>query len=182
MSRLGSSPIIVPDGVQVEIQDSLISAEGPVGKIKKILPAGVKVTLSDNQILVKRLTDTKLDKSLHGLIHKLIKNMLEGVLMGFEKKLEISGLGFRTQVDGDKLILQIGYSHPVKINIPEGIKIETKEKVITVKGADKELVGEVSSIVRSSKPAEPYKGTGIKYAGEQIKKKMGKAVGKITTG
>lgn len=182
MSRLGKKPIIIPEGIKVEIQDNFISAEGPQGEIKKILPSGIKIKSSDNQILVERSSDSKIDKSLHGLTHKLIKNILEGVLNGFEKKLEITGLGYRAQMEGDKLVLQVGYTHPVRIDIPEGIKITIKENTITVKGADKELVGEISSIIHSSKPPEPYKATGIKYAGEQIKKKMGKAVGKITSG
>jgi len=182
MSRLGKKPIIIPDGVKVEIRDNFISAEGPAGKVAKTLPPGMKIVLSNNKISVERFTDTKADKSLHGLTHKLIKNVLEGVVKEFEKKLEVSGLGYRVHVEGDKLILQVGYTHPVKIDIPDGVKITVKENVITVRGADKELVGEISNITRSSKTPEPYKGTGIKYVGEQIKKKMGKSIGKITSG
>ena len=125
MSRLGNKPILIPEKVKVEVQDNFIKAEGPAGKINKILPGRIKIVVSDNQILVKRLSEAKMDKSLHGLTHKLIKNMLEGVLIGFEKKLEVNGLGYRSQMEGSKLVLQVGYSHPVKISIPEGIKIET---------------------------------------------------------
>ena len=182
MSRLGKKPIIIPDGVKVEIRDNSIITEGQRGKVNKILPLGMKIILSGGQILVNRSTDTKTDKSLHGLTHKLIKNLLEGVSKGFEKKLEINGLGYRAQVQGNKLILQVGYTHPVNIYIPQGIDITLTGNIITVSGADKELVGEISSVIRDSKIPEPYKGTGIKYVGEQIKKKVGKAVGKITSG
>ena len=184
MSRLGNKPIIILDGVKVEIRDNFVNVAGPAGKVSKILPSGIKVesSPSDNQILVKRSTDTETDKALHGLTHKLVKNMIEGASKGFEKKLEINGLGYRAQVKENELILQVGYTHPIKIDIPEGIKITVNESVITVKGANKELVGEISSVIRDSKPPEPYKGTGIKYAGEQIKKKVGKAAGKITSG
>jgi large subunit ribosomal protein L6 len=181
MSRLGNKPINISEGVKVEIRDNFISAVGPQGKVEKTFPSEIKISMSDNQILVKRSTDSKRDKSLHGLIHKIIKNMIEGTSKGFEKKLRVVGLGFKSQVEGENLILNVGYSHPVKINIPAGILITAKENTITVKGADKELVGEIASIIRGSKMPEPYKGTGIRYDGEQIKKKVGKAVGKITS-
>lgn len=182
MSRLGKKPIIIPDGVRVEIQGNLINVEGPKGRVSKVLNPRMKIVSSDNKILVERPSDTKIDKSLHGLTHKLIKNMFEGVSKGFEKKLEINGLGYRAQVQGNKLVLQVGFTHPVNLNVPEGIKVAVKENVITVDGADKELVGEFSSIIHNAKPPEPYKGTGIKYVGEQIRRKIGKALSKITTG
>jgi len=180
MSRLGKRPITVPEGVNVEIQDNRISVEGPKGKLTKFLSPQLKIKRLDHQILIERSGDSKIEKSLHGLSRKLVLNMIEGVLNGFEKQLEINGLGYKAQVQKETLVLQVGFTHPVVINIPDGIKIEVRENRIIVKGVDKELVGEIASLIRRVKPAEPYKGKGIKYVDEQVRRKAGKTVVKTT--
>lgn len=187
MSRLGKKPILIPVGVKVEITDHLIKVEGPKGKISRNLNERIAIGMEDIQgvgkcIMAKRPSDAKNDKALHGLVHKIVKNLIEGVSKGFEKKLEVNGLGFKVNIQGSKLVLVIGYTHPIELVIPENIKVEFKEGVITVSGVDKEAIGKFASVIRSSRDPDPYKLSGIKYVGEIIKKKIGKAVGKITSG
>ncbi|OIO03457.1 50S ribosomal protein L6 [Candidatus Desantisbacteria bacterium CG_4_10_14_0_8_um_filter_48_22] len=176
MSRLGKRPVDIPGGVKVEVQGSLVKIEGPRGKIERIFSPRMKISKQDNRILVERQSDEKIDKSLHGLTRRLILNMVTGVIKEFERKLEINGLGYKAQVQSDKLILQIGFTHPVPILIPQGIKITVQENKISVKGVDKETVGQVAGLIRSIKPAEPYKGKGIRYSDEIVRRKAGKAV------
>jgi len=187
MSRLGKRPIVVPVGVQVEIKDHFIKVNGPKGSVSRILNERIEIKMEDVQgvgkcIIAKRPSDAKNDKALHGLVHKIIENLVEGASKGFEKKLEVNGLGYKVLIQGNKLTLSIGYTHPIELEIPENIKVEFKEGVITVSGTDKEAIGKFSSVIRSSRDPDPYKLAGIKYFGEQIKKKVGKAVGKITSG
>jgi large subunit ribosomal protein L6 len=176
MSRIGKKPITVPKDIKVEVKDSLIFVEGPKGKLNRPISDRLKVEIKDTQLSVKRIFDTKLDRSLHGLYRALILNMIKGVSEGYTKGLEIIGVGFRAQVQGKNLIMQLGFSHPVNFPIPEDINIETpKQTQIVVKGIDKEKVGEIASEIRAIFPPEPYKGKGIRYAGEYVKKKVGKA-------
>jgi len=176
MSRIGKKPIIIPKDVKVEIKDGTIFIEGSKGKLSRSLSNRINLEIKDNQIFVKRVSDIKTDKSLHGLYRALISNMIKGVTEGYVKELEIIGVGYKAQVQGNSLNMQLGFSHPVNFPIPEGIKIETpKLTQIVVRGIDKEKVGEVSTEIRAIYPPEPYKGKGIRFVGEYVKKKIGKS-------
>lgn len=176
MSRLGKKPISIPKEVKITIQDNQISVEGPKGKLSRSISGRISLENKDNQILVKRLGDSKLDKSLHGLYRALIVNMIKGVSEGYSKELEIIGVGFKAQVQGSNLNLQLSFSHPVNILIPEGLKVETpKPTQIVVRGIDKEKIGKFATELRAIYPPEPYKGKGIRFVGEYVKKKVGKA-------
>jgi len=175
MSRIGKMPISIPDGVKVKISNREIVVEGPKGRLDYISPEGIFVRVEDKRILVERKSDDRFHKSLHGLVRSLINNMVTGVTSGFEKTLVITGVGYRAQMEGKKLILQLGFSHPVEFPPPPGISIEVEEQnKIKVIGIDKQLVGEVAVKIRRFKPPEPYKGKGIRYIDEKIKRKAGK--------
>lgn len=176
MSRIGKKPVVIPKEVKVEIKDRLISVEGAKGKLTLTLSPRIKAEIKDNQLLLTRVTDIKTDKSLHGLFRSLIANMIKGVTEGYVKELEITGVGFKVQLQGENLSLNLGFSHPVIFAVPSGIKVETpKPTQIVIRGIDKELVGKVASELRAIRPPDPYKGKGVRYAGEYIKKKVGKA-------
>ena len=176
MSRIGKKPIAIPSAVKVEAKEGKVFVEGPKGKLNYTLTDRVSVEIKDGTLFVKRVADTKQDKSLHGLTRALINNMIIGVTEGYTKELEIIGVGFKAAVQGNVLNLVLSYSHPVNFSIPEGIKIETpKPTSIVIRGIDKALVGKVAKEIRRIYPPEPYKGKGIRFAGEYIKKKVGKA-------
>lgn len=176
MSRIGKLPIVVPAGVKVGYSNKEVSVEGPKGKLKLSVRPEIDIETNGNEISVVRKSDEKLDKSLHGLYRVLVNNMVVGVSKGFEKKLEINGTGFKANVAGKKLVLNLGYSHPVELEIPEGIKITVEENTkLTISGVDKHLVGHIASVIRDKRPPEPYKGKGIKYIDEVIRRKAGKA-------
>lgn len=176
MSRIGNKPVTITKDVKAEVRDNQIFIEGPKGKLSRALHGLISVEIKDGQIFVKRQSDTKLNKSLHGLYRVLILNMIKGVSEGYVKELEIIGVGFRAAVAGNTLNLQLGFSHHVNFPIPEGIKMETpKQTQIIIRGIDKEKVGNIASQIRSIRPPEPYKGKGIRFAGEYVKKKIGKA-------
>lgn len=176
MSRIGKKPVAIPAGVKVEAKDGKVSVEGPKGKLACALSDRISVELKDNQVFVKRATDIKKDKALHGLYRSLINNMIKGVTEGYTKEMEIIGVGFKAAVQGSNLNIQLSFSHPVNFPIPQGIKIETpKLTSIIISGIDKELVGKVATEIRSIYPPEPYKGKGIRFVGEYVKKKVGKA-------
>ncbi len=178
MSRIGKKPIEVPDGVKIRRDDSIIIVEGPMGSLSGKIPEGVEAVLEGNVILVNPRSDDRVGRSLHGLIRTLVANMVTGVNKGFEKSLEIVGVGYRGQVAGDILKLSIGYSNLVEYKIPEGITIKVDKQVnMVVSGIDKELVGRTASEIRNLKKPEPYKGKGIRYAGEYVRKKVGKSAG-----
>lgn len=178
MSRIGKIPVEIPAGVKVSRDDSMILVEGPKGKLSFNVPGGVDLILGERIIEVKRPSDGRNERSLHGLVRTLVANMVKGVSTGFEKGLEISGVGYRAEVGGSTLKLVIGFSAPVEYAIPEGIQIRVDKLVnIVVSGIDKQLVGRVAAEIRSLKKPEPYKGKGIKYQGEQIRRKVGKSVG-----
>ena len=177
MSRVGKRPIDIPQGVKVSIAESSIRVEGTKGKLSLDILPEVKVELKGNQVIVTRISDEKEHMMKHGLMRALINNMVVGVSEGFTKELEIIGVGFKAQLSGKKLVLNLGFSHPVEYDIPEGITIETpKPTQITVKGIDKQLVGEVAAEIRDFYKPEPYKGKGIRYVGEYVRKKAGKTV------
>lgn len=176
MSRIGKMPIEVPKGAEVKIEGSLVTVKGPKGTLSRSLPAGITVSMDGSIVNVKRANDDNNVRALHGLYRMLIANMIIGVVKGFEKRLELSGVGYRASKQGNKLSLQVGFSHPIIFEPPSGIefKVEGQEKVI-VSGADKELVGRIAAGIKHSKAVEPYKLKGIKYFGEFVKKKAGKA-------
>ncbi|MBU4310900.1 50S ribosomal protein L6 [bacterium] len=175
MSRVGEKPIIIPEGVKVQIEGNILTAEGPKGKLVRKIPSEIKVEVKGKEILTKRPSNAKSHKSLHGLSRTLLANMIKGVSEGFSKTLEIIGVGYKANPRGDKLILSLGFSNPVEFSIPKGIEIKAEKGTqITISGPDKGLVGETASTIRALKPPEPYKGKGIKYKGEYIKRKVGK--------
>jgi len=170
-------PIEVPAGVQVEIEDSRVRVGGPRGELTRLFHPDMIISLEEGQIVVRRPTDNRKHRSLHGLTRALLANMVQGVSEGFRKELEIVGVGYRAQIQGETLVLNVGYSHSVEIVPPEGITITVGRgaKQIAVEGVDKELVGQVAAQIRAVRKPEPYKGKGIRYAGEQVRRKAGKA-------
>lgn len=179
MSRIGKMPIKIPQGVEVKVEDHTVTVKGPKGELTKEFHPDMYITVEGDVLKVKRPSDEKFHKSLHGLTRTLLANMVEGVTKGFEKKLEINGVGYRAAKQGNKLVLTIGYSHPVEIEPKPGIEIEVPAPTrITVKGIDKQLVGEVAADIRAVRKPEPYLGKGIRYEGEHIRRKAGKA-GKV---
>jgi len=178
MSRVGKKPIEIPQGVEINIENNLVSVKGPKGELKTEISSEIKIEKKDNEIIVfPEKEDTK-SKALWGLSRSLIFNMVEGVVNGYEKKLEIQGVGYRANIEGEDLVLLVGFSHPVKIKKPEGINFEVNKNIITVSGIDKELVGQIAAKIKKVKKPEPYKGKGIRYLGEEVRRKSGKkAVG-----
>ena len=176
MSRIGNMPVAVPAGVEVKIDGQHITVKGPKGSLERDIHPNIKVELDWNKIKVTRPDDSKLNRSLHGTTRALIHNMVEGVVNEFKVELEINGVGYRAQKQGNKLVMNIGYSHPVEMEAPEGITFDLADaNHITVRGIDKELVGQTATVVRSKRPPEVYRGKGIKYATEHIRRKEGKA-------
>lgn len=173
MSRIGRKPIEIPSGVTVNLEGSKISVRGPKGTLSRELHPDMKVTVDGGTILVERPSDSKKHKSLHGLTRTLINNMVIGVTQGYEKTLELSGVGYRAQMSGNKLILNLGFSKPCEIVPPEGIEIEVPQpNRVIVRGIDKVVVGQVVADIRRLRPPEPYRGTGVRYAGEVIRRKV----------
>ena len=176
MSRIGRMPIAVPTGVTVDIaENNHVTVKGPKGTLEKTLPAEMNIALEGSEVIVTRPNDLKKMKSLHGLTRSLIQNMVTGVTDGYEKKLELNGVGFRVSKQGNKLTLNLGFSHPVEMTDPDGIESVVEGNNIVVKGIDKERVGQFAAEIRDKKRPEPYKGKGIKYADEIIRRKVGKA-------
>jgi large subunit ribosomal protein L6 len=175
VSRIGKQPIAVPDGVEVEIKPGAVSIKGPKGELSQSISREMKVELSDGTLTVERPTDRGEHRALHGLTRSLIANMVGGVTDGYEKRLEIQGVGYRAQLKGKALELALGYSHPVSIAAPEGIEFEVPQPTeVVVRGIDKQLVGEIAARIRKARPPEPYKGKGVRYQGEYVPRKVGK--------
>ena len=175
MSRIGRLPVVVPAGVTVEIKENNdVTVKGPKGTLQKVLPAEMEIKLEDNHVIVTRPNDLKKMKSLHGLTRTLIHNMVVGVSEGYQKVLEVNGVGYKAAKQGKKLVLSLGYSHPVEMEDPEGLESTVDGNKITVKGIDKEKVGQYAAEIRDKRRPEPYKGKGIKYADEVIRLKVGK--------
>jgi large subunit ribosomal protein L6 len=175
MSRIGKQPIPIPEGVTVSIEPDRVMVKGPKGELSEKVPADITVEQEDSQVVVKRPTDRGEHRALHGLVRSLVANMVEGVTNGYSKALEIQGVGYRAQLKGKSLDLQLGYSHPVSIPAPDGIEFEVPMPTrIIVKGINKQLVGEVAANIRKQRPPEPYKGKGIRYEGEYVARKVGK--------
>jgi large subunit ribosomal protein L6 len=175
MSRIGRKPIPLPEAVTVEIAPGRVGVKGPKGELTQVVSQEMAVEQGDGAVTVKRPTDRGEHRALHGLTRSLIANMVSGVTDGFEKRLEIQGVGYRAQLKGRKLEMAIGYSHPVSIEAPEGIEFEVPQPTeIIVRGIDKQLVGQVAADIRKRRPPEPYKGKGIRYRGEHVLRKVGK--------
>ena len=175
MSRIGRLPVVVPAGVTVEIKENNdVTVKGPKGTLQKVLPAEMEIKLEDNHVIVTRPNDLKKMKSLHGLTRTLIHNMVVGVSEGYQKVLEVNGVGYKAAKQGKKLVLSLGYSHPVEMEDPEGLESTVDGNKITVKGIDKEKVGQYAAEIIDKRRPEPYKGKGIKYADEVIRRKVGK--------
>lgn len=176
MSRIGKLPITIPDGVNIEYNDALLKVKGPKGSLELKLRPEIKLEKNNNILNISRKDDLKTTKSLHGLYRVLVNNLFTGVTKGYQKKLEIIGTGYRAAVQGKKLILNLGYSYPYEFDIPEGIKITVENNTnVLIDAIDKELLGEVSAVIRKMRPPEPYKGKGIRYSGEFVRKKAGKS-------
>jgi large subunit ribosomal protein L6 len=176
MSRIGRQPIEVPGGVDVEIEGTHVSVKGPRGTLERSLHPEMKLVQEDSTIRVERPSDEAMHRSLHGLTRTLVANMVEGVTKGYEKRLEIVGVGYRAQLRGQDLEIAAGFSHPVIVQCPEGLEFEVPQPTrITVRGNDKQAVGEIAAKIRKIRPPEPYKGKGIRYEGEHVRKKAGKA-------
>jgi large subunit ribosomal protein L6 len=181
MSRIGNLPVTLPKGVTVTISDTnVVSVKGPLGQLTQTVDKDMKVEVVDNQVLLSRPTESKNHKSLHGLYRALIANMVEGVSNGYKKELELVGVGYRAEAKGQNLELSLGFSHDIIIQLPNEVKVETKTErrsnpIITLTCIDKQLIGHVAAKIRSLRPPEPYKGKGIKFVGEQLRRKAGKS-------
>lgn len=174
MSRIGKIAILLPDGVSVTVDGKICTVSGPLGTLTQILPPHVTISQADNQIEVSRASDSDAARSAHGLTRTLVQNMVNGTSAGFVKKLEIQGVGYRATMQGPHIVLSIGYSHPVNITAPEHISFTVEKNIISVKGIDKALVGEIAAKIREVRKPEPYKGKGIRYVGEYVLRKAGK--------
>ncbi len=176
MSRIGKQPIELPPNVNVDISNDTVKVKGPKGELSYTLPEGVTVVKTDSRIIVERTSDSKVAKALHGLARSLISNMVNGVSSGYEKVLEITGIGYRAQVKGNKIIFTLGYSHPIEYELPTGVsaKVDEKQTTITLSCIDKQLLGQVAANIKSLRMPDAYKGKGVRYSGERIKLKAGK--------
>ena len=175
MSRIGKLPIEVPGGVEVKVEGTLATVTGPMGTLAQAIPTSISVRQEGNQLLVERPDDEREHRSLHGLVRSLMANMVEGVTKGFEKQLEIQGVGYRVQAQGSDLVFSLGYSHQIPVKAPEGITFEVASPTrFSVKGIDKQQVGQVAADIRRLRKPDPYKGKGVRYAGEVVRRKAGK--------
>ncbi len=180
MSRIGRMPVVVPAGVEVEVKGTYVRVKGPRGQMEHVFPADMQIVKEGTEIHVQRPSDINTHRALHGMTRALINNMVVGVSTGFDKVLEINGVGYRAEMSGKNLVLYVGFSHPVTVEPPEGISFETdtKTRQIKIKGFDKQAIGQVAADIRKIRPPEPYKGKGIKYLEEKIRRKAGKT-GKV---
>jgi large subunit ribosomal protein L6 len=175
MSRIGKRPIEIPDGVTVEIGEGVVSVRGPKGELSQSVSPAMRIEQSNRTVTVERPSDRGEHRALHGLTRTLVANMVEGVTNGFEKRLEIQGVGYRARLQGKALEMTLGYSHPVSVSPPDGIEFEVPQPTeVVVRGIDKQLVGETAARVRKQRPPEPYKGKGVRYSGEYVRRKVGK--------
>ena len=178
MSRIGRQPVVIPKGVEVAQTDGSIRVKGPKGELSMRLEPGVSVALTETEAVIKLERDDRNASAVYGLTRALLANLVRGVSDGFTRGLEIQGTGYRAALDGKKLVLQLGYSHPIEFPVPEGVQVQVDSPTkLTVKGADKAQVGQVAALIRGFRPPEPYKGKGVRYEGETIKRKAGKSAG-----
>lgn len=175
MSRIGRKPVPIVKGVKVSVGEAAVAVEGPKGKLSVAIPQGIAVRVDDGNVVVERAAENKREKALHGLVRSLVANAVTGVTTGFSKDLEIQGIGYKAQVEGKDVVLALGYSHPIRFSIPAGIQVSVDKQVrLTVSGADKQSVGQVAADLRSLRRPDVYKGKGVRYAGEVVRKKVGK--------
>jgi large subunit ribosomal protein L6 len=178
MSRIGKLPIPIPQGVKIQVDGSTVRAEGPKGKLSQPVPSGLTTRVADGTIVIERASDERQVRALHGLARALVANMVHGVKDGFERKLDIVGIGYRAQMQGKNIQLALGYSHPIIFPLPDGVTAEIDKQVaITLRGADKAVLGQTAAKLRALRKPDPYKGKGIKYSGEVIRRKVGKKAG-----
>jgi large subunit ribosomal protein L6 len=177
MSRIGRLPVEIPSGVNIEIKGTHVSVKGPKGELSHTFPPVVSFKQEGNELIVERKSEEKFDRSMHGTARAVVNNMVVGVSEGFEKGLEVQGVGYRAEMQGETLVLHVGYSHEVPIEPPTGIsfEVENRGREIKIKGADKQAVGQIAAVIRKTRPPEPYKGKGIRYIGEYVRRKAGKA-------
>ena len=177
MSRIGRMPVDVPDGVQVDIKGSMVSVNGPKGKLERLFSPTISIEMENDQILISRSSNAPAQRALHGTTRAVLYNMVCGVSAGFEKVLEYEGVGYRAEMNGSKLVMHLGYSHPIEVDPPEGISfaVEAKTRQVIVRGFNKEDVGQIAANIRELRPPEPYHGKGIHYSGEKIRRKPGKS-------
>lgn len=177
MSRIGKLPITIPSSVQVDLDGHKVKITGPKGELKRSFSPIIDISKEEDQIVVKRNSDEKIARALHGTTRAVLQNMVTGVNDGFQKSLEIQGVGYKAEMEGSNLVINVGYSHPVNVEPPDGIEFEVTEKnrIIVIKGISKELVGQVAADIRKVRPPEPYKGKGIRYLGEKVRRKAGKS-------
>ncbi len=177
MSRVGKQPVLIPDGVTVEVSGQTVTVKGAKGESSYTAPACIAVALEDNSVIVSRTDESKHGKAMFGTVRSLINNMITGVSQGYKKELSIEGVGYKAQMKGQEIVLSLGYSHDINYVIPDGIKVDVQSgTTVSIEGIDKQLVGQVAARIRDYAPAEPYKGKGVRYVGEQIRRKEGKAV------
>ena len=174
MSRIGKKPVTIPSGVNISLKDGLLAVKGPKGELKRQIPDLVKVKVEKTAVTVERGGNEPATRARHGLVRALVQNMVDGVTKGFERRLEINGVGYKAEVAGDKLNLSLGFSHPIAYPLPKGISAKVEKNLLTLAGIDRELLGQTAAKVRSFRPPEPYKGKGVKYIEETIKRKVGK--------
>ncbi len=180
MSRIGRMPVAIPKGVQVDVQGNTVRVKGPKGQMERAFPAEVSIALNNGEVVVSRETDDRGARALHGMARALINNMVVGVSAGFSKTLQIEGVGYRAEQKGKDLVLALGFSHPIQLAPPQGIQftVDERAKTVTISGYDKEQVGQLAADIRKLRPPEPYKGKGLRYLGEHVRRKAGKA-GKV---
>ncbi|MCR4277483.1 MAG: 50S ribosomal protein L6 [Candidatus Berkelbacteria bacterium] len=176
MSRIGLQPITLPDGVSLVREGRVLTLSGSKGQLFLLLPEGVEVAQKDKSLLVSRVSDERQHRALHGTIRSLLANIVTGITDGFVKKLELVGIGYRAAIEEGELVLLVGFTHPVKMSIPEGLEVKIEKNVITISGIDRQRVGQFAAVIRDVRPPEPYKGKGIRYEGEKVRMKQGKAV------
>jgi large subunit ribosomal protein L6 len=175
LSRIGKQPIAIPDGVEIDVKPGTVKVKGPKGELTQVVSREMKVSVENGTLTVERPTDRGEHRALHGLTRSLIANMVEGVTDGYERRLEIQGVGYRAQLKGKALEMSLGFSHPVTVQAPDGIEFEVPQPTeVVVRGIDKQLVGEIAARIRKNRPPEPYKGKGVRYAGEHVSRKVGK--------
>lgn len=179
MSRLAKFPLDIPSNVKVNIDGNLMKLEGPKGKLERRIPDGIKVEFKDGKVSIERLSNTKQHRANHGTVRAHLANMITGVTDGHKKELEIQGIGFRAQLQGNKILMNLGFSHPVEYDVPDDVKVTVpSQTAITIEGIDTERVGQVAASLRALKKVEPYKGKGLRYVGENVRRKQGKSVSK----
>jgi len=174
MSRIGKKPIEIPQGVTVELKDDKVTVSGSKGKMELVVVYDVKVSIKENEVIVEKGNSSKKSRAMWGTVNRLIGNMIKGVSEGFSKSLELNGVGFRMEINGKKLKMALGFSHPVEVEVKEGLEVKIENNVLTISGIDKQRVGQFASEIRSLKPVEPYKGKGFRYVGEIVRRKEGK--------